>query len=654
MPNYFIAYLSQKLEAGGSETIVYIDRITTLTGETITTSDFATFSRGILTVNPEADGESEFPENISFTGVDAANLALTGAIRGLSSKSNTVVAENKRFHPSDTPVVISFGTHNIRDLLEYIDAEVAAVTVGGNTSVTATAGEEVAKPDFVYLKDDGKWWKTDADTIGSIDSVQIGIAQGAGAADGSITNGVLRLGRSTGFTGLVAGTEYKLSNTAGEMVSVATSSTNEKIVGVARSATELDFDPNYAPSAALAGGGAFGAPNKDNKFVTEQFLRDNGGPGDGSDGALNVGDGVTTTLNTGQVYNYTTIDVHANGTLKFTGNDWIIIRATGNVDIAGTIEAKGIATSRKGLFLFGNALTGGTPMPTLGNGGAGAADGGDDGTTNPSTGAGGAGTTSTANPGANGNGTTLGGGGASGNSTEGGSSGSGSNASGVNGGAGGAGSGDNSDGGGGGAGVDTGNGGAGGSGSTRYGGVGGAGGESGKNGGNGGNGGSARSGGKGGNGYNYGGDGGNGNGFNTTGFGGAGGDGGVRGGDGGPGDTDGGASKVGGRGGDGAGGATPLFMFIGGDLDFSGEINAFGGDGGNGGNNGGSGGDGGDGADIFILHVGTATVTGDINNYGGKKGEAGLPTIDDLVEYPGESGRNGNNGRTLICKTQIQ
>ena len=53
--NVFIAYLAQKLTKNGSETTIYLDRMTTLTGETVTTSDFADFSRGILTVNP--DGE---------------------------------------------------------------------------------------------------------------------------------------------------------------------------------------------------------------------------------------------------------------------------------------------------------------------------------------------------------------------------------------------------------------------------------------------------------------------------------------------------------------------------------------------------------------------------------------------------------------------
>ena len=126
--NVFIAYLAQKLTKNGSETTIYLDRMTTLTGETVTTSDFADFSRGILTVNPDGDGESSFPEYISFTAVSGNTL--TGAQRGLSARSNSVIAANKRFHPVGTPVVFSFGSHNIQDIVDYIDAEIAALTVG--------------------------------------------------------------------------------------------------------------------------------------------------------------------------------------------------------------------------------------------------------------------------------------------------------------------------------------------------------------------------------------------------------------------------------------------------------------------------------------------------------------------------------------------
>ena len=141
MVNLFKAYLSTKLDAGGSETTIYLDRITTLTGETVATSHFATLGRGILTVNPDGDGTTSYPEHISFTTVSGTTL--TGAIRGLSTLSDSVVTANKRYHPVGTPVVISFGVHNMLDLIGYIDDQVAALVLGAATVVLGTAGETI-------------------------------------------------------------------------------------------------------------------------------------------------------------------------------------------------------------------------------------------------------------------------------------------------------------------------------------------------------------------------------------------------------------------------------------------------------------------------------------------------------------------------------
>ena len=135
MINVFKAYLSVALDAGGSETTISVDRITTLTGETVATSHFADFARGILTVNPDGDGNTSYPEWISFTAV--SGLTFTGAVRGLSALSNSVVTANKRFAPVGTPVVISFGVHNIQDILDYVDD---AVVGGIGTADDVTAG----------------------------------------------------------------------------------------------------------------------------------------------------------------------------------------------------------------------------------------------------------------------------------------------------------------------------------------------------------------------------------------------------------------------------------------------------------------------------------------------------------------------------------
>lgn len=276
-PNVFVAFLARKLEASGSETTVYLDRITTKTGEEISTSDFATFSRGIVTINPDGDGESSFPEYCSFTAVDDSAVSLTGVTRGLSAKSNTEVAANKRFHPVGTPVVFSFGAHNIQDLIDYIDNEINTVSVGTANAVSANAGETISSaPAIVYLKDDGKWWLSEADTDSTVDNVQLGVALSAVAADAAITNGVVRKGLVSGFSGLTTGTTYYVSDTAGEISSSA--GANAKRVGIAKSATELYFDPEYyeLPSADEKAGlaGVNNPPSSTNQFVTSDDLSD--------------------------------------------------------------------------------------------------------------------------------------------------------------------------------------------------------------------------------------------------------------------------------------------------------------------------------------------------------------------------------------------
>lgn len=261
--------MAQKLEAGGSETVVYVDRITNILGETLTTSDFADLGRGVLTINPDGDGLDSYPEFIEFTGV--GTLSFTGCTRGLSGRSNTPSSTLKRFHPAGTPVVISFGAHQIQDILDYIEAGIAAAVVGSANSTVATAGATITIGQGVYLHTDGKWYPWDADTAGNTQGIQLGIAQGAGTANNSITNGVLLRGRDANQSGLVAGTAYYVSNTAGGIS--ATPGTTPRIVGVALSTTVFLFDPYYSYTLtddqqdALAGDG--GSPSSANKYLTQ-------------------------------------------------------------------------------------------------------------------------------------------------------------------------------------------------------------------------------------------------------------------------------------------------------------------------------------------------------------------------------------------------
>lgn len=139
--NAFLAYLSSSLQTSGSETEIFLDRITTLTGETIATSDFSTFGRGTLTIDPLSSVDIEFA---SFTAVNATNISVTGAIRGLSAKSNTSSVSRMPYHAVGTPVIISFGVHNLEDLKTYIDSVLAGTVGNASTSVFGVTRLSVA------------------------------------------------------------------------------------------------------------------------------------------------------------------------------------------------------------------------------------------------------------------------------------------------------------------------------------------------------------------------------------------------------------------------------------------------------------------------------------------------------------------------------
>lgn len=121
LPNYFISSLAQTLNAGGGDTSIALGTIYTLDGQVITTSDFASFGRGILTVDPLNLNSVEFD---SFTGVTPTTSptgTVTGVKRGLSFKGDNQISANQKFHVVGTPVLIAFGTHNIIDLVSMIN-----------------------------------------------------------------------------------------------------------------------------------------------------------------------------------------------------------------------------------------------------------------------------------------------------------------------------------------------------------------------------------------------------------------------------------------------------------------------------------------------------------------------------------------------------
>lgn len=327
LPSFYKTSLAIALNAGSADTEVFVNHATTITGETIDWANFSPFTRGTIVVNPRAvRGEDQLPEIISFTGFNSTLKKFTGCSRGRSAITDSQDTDLIVYHPANAEVIITWSGYNIQDILNYVDGLIDAATVGTSTNVIATAGETIVSGNLVYLNTDGKWWNTDADTEATVSGVQLGIARGAGTANNAITNGVTLKGRVTGLSGLVAGTTYYASNTAGGISSSV--GTYSRIIGVAFDATTLFFDPNYGFSqAALVGGSSFGTPSSTNKYVTQDFIEPTFG--DGSDGAATISSPTTLTKD----MNYT--DLTVNSTLT---TDGYAIYVSGTLSGSGTIN----------------------------------------------------------------------------------------------------------------------------------------------------------------------------------------------------------------------------------------------------------------------------------------------------------------------------
>lgn len=133
---------------------------------------------------------------------------------------------------------------------EYVLSVVTGGTVSFDAEIVAgTAGETVVAGNLVYLLNtDGRWWKVDTDTESTVKNRLLGIAQGGGTAGVAITGGVLTSGLDTKQSGLTIGTYYYAGATAGAI----SSTVSGRVVGQARTATQLHFDPaGIASSTAL-------------------------------------------------------------------------------------------------------------------------------------------------------------------------------------------------------------------------------------------------------------------------------------------------------------------------------------------------------------------------------------------------------------------
>ncbi len=359
-------------------------------GNAITMAFFGAIGYGTL-----EPGNNTLEEQISFTGItNNANgtTTLTGVMSVDFETPYTSTSGLLKTHAGSSVFVISntsgfysqFGikqnTETVTGLWSVPDPVnvmniankqwVLSVVNGGAVSTNAVivsgiAGETVAAGNLVYLKAaDGRWWKASASASATIDSLQLGIAQGAGTAGVSITSGVNIFGLDLTQSGLVAGTVYYAGNTAGSISSSA--GTVTKIIGHALNTTSLYFDPYFgslptgAQFAALTG---TGTPSSTNKYATASSI-----PliaSDGSDSDVTIASG-TTTLTRDMYYNNLT--VNGTGTLATAGFK-VFVKGTTTVTTAGGgggIVCKG-----------GNGGNGGNAVSTTGGtaGAAGAAAG---------------------------------------------------------------------------------------------------------------------------------------------------------------------------------------------------------------------------------------------------------------------------------------
>ena len=248
-----------------------------------------------------------------------------------------------------------------KQLVTYAQAlALATGTASINRTVVAgTAGETLVIGNLVYLKEsDGRWWKCDADTTATVNNIILGLAQGAGAAAGAVTNGVLLFGLDSNQTGLTTNTAYYASNTAGSISS--TVGTVEVSVGFSQSTTSLIFYPRYNQQLtedqqdALVG--TSGTPSSSNKYVTNDDTSGTGlvvrasalsslvkFGGNGADGALTVSSG-TTNIDLGSsafvVKNYTSISITGTGKVTFTNpastGTIIVLKSQGAVTLTSS------------------------------------------------------------------------------------------------------------------------------------------------------------------------------------------------------------------------------------------------------------------------------------------------------------------------------
>ena len=304
-PSGISIYIRQDLDEGAarSGTTLIIDPIITADGHRVIMSDIGDICFAKI------DQGTSNEEIISFTGItdNTSTYTLTGCVWGYNFYNSTgSIADNQKKHISGSKIIITNDDHFLSlqyvnvdstqtiagaktftvtpqsnggnpavgtDLVikSYVDALVLGTLTTINVIVPGKAGENVAIGQLIYFDEtDNEWKLTDADTATTVQNVLLGIAQGSGTNGNAIANGILLQGVDTHQLGLSEGDVQYAGNTAGSIS--ASAGTTEVTVGLAKSATELYFNPRFNQQLtedqqdALVG--TSGTPSATNKYVT--------------------------------------------------------------------------------------------------------------------------------------------------------------------------------------------------------------------------------------------------------------------------------------------------------------------------------------------------------------------------------------------------
>lgn len=153
IPSAYQTTLKQALASGGSEAEIFVSSITTLDGQTISTSDFAQLgAKAYLVIDPLSSTNYEI---CSFTAVDGSGVGFTGITRGLSLKGDgSVISANKKFHAVGTTVILTWGAPELQAFMDLSSGQtVNGVKTFGNFPVgpsnNPTTGTQLATKNYV-------------------------------------------------------------------------------------------------------------------------------------------------------------------------------------------------------------------------------------------------------------------------------------------------------------------------------------------------------------------------------------------------------------------------------------------------------------------------------------------------------------------------